>query len=151
MVGWGLTFNGFICYHWFRFLDRLFPPHKNTLPRVLLKITVNQLVLAPTANGAFFAFAVARRHDLWDPEARRRMWHELFAKFRSDLLRLCVQSTCFWGPAHIINFLYVPPPLRILYVSVSFFVWTVWLSIIGHRRVANTPSTRRVEEQVGTG
>jgi hypothetical protein len=49
MLGWGTIVSGGALYYWFRFLDRLFPPERNTLMRVLAKVGVNQ-VPSPKAS-----------------------------------------------------------------------------------------------------
>ena len=43
MLGWGTIVSGFTLYHWFKFLDVLFPPERNTFLRVLAKVGVNQV------------------------------------------------------------------------------------------------------------
>lgn len=49
----------------------------------------------------------------------------------SILLLLCPHSSGkLWIPASLINMSFVKPSLRVLYVNVIFFVWTIILSIM---------------------
>jgi hypothetical protein len=89
------TQHRYTLYHWFKFLDFLFPPERNTFLRVLAKVGVNQVRahacvaihtkypntdnwqicarqagLALPLNGAFFGVSTARRHDLTVPSER---------------------------------------------------------------------------------
>ena len=71
MMCWGTLVSGGALFYWFKFLDRLFPPDRNTVMRVLAKVGVNQAGLAFPLNGAFFGVATARNHDLTRPGDRK--------------------------------------------------------------------------------
>ena len=43
MMCWGTLVSGGALFYWFKFLDRLFPPERNTVMRVLAKVGVNQV------------------------------------------------------------------------------------------------------------
>mmetsp|Transcript_36794 Transcript_36794/g.92495 ORF Transcript_36794/g.92495 Transcript_36794/m.92495 type:complete len:151 (-) Transcript_36794:251-703(-) len=55
------------------------------------------------------------------------------SKVRQDLPSTVCWSFAVWAPAHFINFLYVPPHLRVVYTNMVFFSWTVFLSYVGYR------------------
>lgn len=133
MLCWGTVVSGCALFYWFRFLDRLFPPERNTIMRVLAKVGVNQAGLAFPLNGAFFGVATARAHDLTKPCDRRAWLADWERKVRDDLPITVVQSTSFWGPVQALNFVLVPQYARALYVNVAFFTWTTYLSYIGFR------------------
>ena len=43
MLCWGTVVSGGALFYWFKFLDRLFPPERNTMLGVLAKVGVNQV------------------------------------------------------------------------------------------------------------
>ena len=85
MLGWGTLVSGVGLFYWFRFLDRLFPPDRNTVMRVLAKVGVNQLGLAFPMNGCFFGVSTARNHDLGVATARAEWLKDWERKVRQDL------------------------------------------------------------------
>lgn len=135
MLGWGGTIGGVVVYQWMRYLDKLFPPAQNTVLRVFAKIGVNQAAIAPTMNGGFFGVATARNHALTTSQGRTDWLKEWHAKIRADLLPTIIESTTFWAPVHLVNFYVVPPYARTLYVNGALFSWSVYLSLVGYRRV----------------
>ncbi|KAJ1476502.1 hypothetical protein T484DRAFT_1824682 [Baffinella frigidus] len=64
MLGWGVVVTGGFVFHWLRFLDKVFPPAGQTFQRVLTKIAVNQSLMSPGLNGAFFGGGSEAR-DNW--------------------------------------------------------------------------------------
>jgi peroxisomal membrane protein 2 len=42
----------------------------------------------------------------------------------------CSFSGKLWVPATIINIGFVPPLLRVLYLNVVFFFWSIYLSLV---------------------
>eukprot|EP00283_Hemiselmis_rufescens_P002127 CAMPEP_0173469926 /NCGR_PEP_ID=MMETSP1357-20121228/77614_1 /TAXON_ID=77926 /ORGANISM="Hemiselmis rufescens, Strain PCC563" /LENGTH=217 /DNA_ID=CAMNT_0014438183 /DNA_START=286 /DNA_END=939 /DNA_ORIENTATION=+ len=133
MFGWGGAVNGGAVTLWLKFLEMLFPSHGQTLSRVVQKIAFNQACASPWLNGGFFGVATARNHNVATPEGRQ-LWLEAWgSKVRQDLPSTVCWSFAVWAPAHFINFLYVPPHLRVVYTNMVFFSWTVFLSYVGYR------------------
>jgi len=134
MFGWGVVVTGGFVYHWLRFLDRVFPPAGQTVQRVFTKIAVNQALMSPGLNGAFFGVSTARSNDLLAAAGREQWLRDWRAKINKDLLDTVIQSNCLWCPAHVVNFYFVPPQHRVLFTSGIFFAWTSWLSMVGYRK-----------------
>jgi len=44
-------------------------------------------------------------------------------------------SWAVWVPAHVVNFAYVPPPQRLLYINGVQVFYNVFLSFIGNKKV----------------
>lgn len=55
------------------------------------------------------------------------------AKLRHDFVPTTLRSCAFWAPMHVLNFLWVPPHFRVLFLSTGLVGWTAYLSIVGHR------------------
>uniref|UniRef100_A0A7S1TPY3 Uncharacterized protein n=2 Tax=Phaeomonas parva TaxID=124430 RepID=A0A7S1TPY3_9STRA len=127
----------------------LFPADGMTLARAAQKTFVNQLFMSPGLNMAFFAFVLitregAARKAPKEPPMRlngegppppRGFWPQYKAKLRADLWPTIVRSCGFWGTVQMVNFRYVPETLTLLYTNVAFLIWTVYVSIVGHRKV----------------
>lgn len=55
------------------------------------------------------------------------MW-QVFFLFASYFLILILVGK-LWVPATVINIAFVPPILRVLYLNVVFFFWSIFLSL----------------------
>lgn len=48
---------------------------------------------------------------------------DLFAEMRSKYLKTFQTSCLFWLPVQSVNFVFVPPAARVVYVGTSSLVW----------------------------
>eukprot|EP00285_Hemiselmis_virescens_P018718 CAMPEP_0173403750 /NCGR_PEP_ID=MMETSP1356-20130122/57565_1 /TAXON_ID=77927 ORGANISM="Hemiselmis virescens, Strain PCC157" /NCGR_SAMPLE_ID=MMETSP1356 /ASSEMBLY_ACC=CAM_ASM_000847 /LENGTH=188 /DNA_ID=CAMNT_0014364321 /DNA_START=182 /DNA_END=744 /DNA_ORIENTATION=- len=118
MLGWGAAVNGGMVTLWLGLLEKLFPSRGQTLSRVCQKIVFNQAVASPWLNGGFFGVATARSHNITTAEGRERWLVAWGSKLEKDLPSTIGYSFMVWAPAHFVNFLYVPPHLRVVYTNV---------------------------------
>lgn len=120
MTGFGLLFAGPLQGHyWFRYLDkRIFPNNPKSAQAVVSKITVDQLISAPLGTAVFFTSMkwLEGRSD------------EINSTIEEKLLPTVTTGWKLWIPAHAINFGFVPPSQRVLYVNVIAIAWTYLLS-----------------------
>jgi hypothetical protein len=138
MAVWG-TFISVVLRPWYIFLAWLFPCAASSTAQVIGKVAVNQLVIAPSFNGGFFAFAILTREL-----PRLRMTAEkrarLTAKLRAELLPTVIKSTAYWSVVQTLNFRYVNAAYAVVLTSVAMFLWTIYLSFIGFRRAKSAES-----------
>ena len=59
-------------------------------------------------------------------------------KCKSDLQTAVMGSWAVWVPAHTINFRFVPPQQRLLYINCVQIFYNVFLSFIGNKKVEET-------------
>ena len=133
MAVWGAVVSGLALGRWFAFLAWLFPRAATDVSQLAGKVFVNQLVLSPGINGAFFAWVIFTRDapTCRMPPAKREA---LARKLRDDLPPTMLRSCCFWIVVQTANFRCVPPSWTVVFSNVAFVVWNSYLSLVGHRR-----------------
>ncbi|CAG2183137.1 unnamed protein product, partial [Oppiella nova] len=99
------VYFGFAGHYWYRFLDRRFPPSGR---HFLLKKLLCEAAVGPPFAATVF-FVVGRIES----KPWRKSWEEL----RTNVVLLCLADWCFYIPLQSVNFLYLAPKYRILYVS----------------------------------
>lgn len=118
IVGFG---TGLPQHWWYSWLDRVLPGI--SIQNVAKKVLLDQVICAPLICFAFFmGSSLLEQHSL------QQSWNEFQAKF------LIVYKTdcAVWPPLMLINFLYVPPPYRVLYVNSATVAWNIFLSNVKH-------------------
>lgn len=61
-------------------------------------------------------------------------------KLKQDLPEAIKVNWMLWVPAQVINFVLVPPNLRMLAVNVVALAWNMYLSFQGHKAVVDEPA-----------
>jgi protein Mpv17 len=84
----------------------------------------DQLLAAPFFAVTFIVFAA-----LLEGRSLAQAWREFVEKFPTIYLFDWV----IWPPSQAINFLFVPPKFRVLYVNFVTVLWDIFLSHIKHR------------------
>lgn len=99
-----------ILFNWYRWLDKTFP---GTTKRIIFrKLMLDQFLLTPPLLCVFFiGMSLMERQEKPLEECRN--------KFISTFARSCL----FWLPAQTVNFIFVPPPLRVVYIGTCSFLW----------------------------
>eukprot|EP00088_Acartia_fossae_P045040 TRINITY_DN4813_c0_g1_i4.p1 TRINITY_DN4813_c0_g1~~TRINITY_DN4813_c0_g1_i4.p1 ORF type:complete len:229 (+),score=24.83 TRINITY_DN4813_c0_g1_i4:98-784(+) len=108
-----------VLHYWYRFLDTKYPA--NTTKVVMKKVGLDLVVLGAPLYAAFYAFICA----LEGYKAQ-----DIIKELKSKLLATLAAGAVFWIPAQTVNFRYVPPTGRILYISVCTFVEVNILSVL---------------------
>ncbi|KAI9563711.1 hypothetical protein GHT06_011175 [Daphnia sinensis] len=125
MMAIGLTL-GLPHHFWYKFLDHAIPGA--SLLCVGKKILLDQTIFSPFNNVSFFMGA-----GLLEGNTTRQAWDELKSKF----LMVYKTDCSVWPPAQFINFFYVSPVYRVLYVNVLTVGWNVFLSYAKYFDKAN--------------
>lgn len=106
---------------WLGVLERAIGPGmglKNSITKTLL----DQGIFAPAETSSFMAWThFAEGHQ-----------HSLQSKLQEDFLKTLWASYLFWGPVCLVEFMFVPYPLRVLYISTTSVIWDTFLSYASH-------------------
>lgn len=130
MFSWGLTWGGAPLVYWFQTLEKNFPGTK--VRTVATKIAINCTIQAPLTNALFLGWCIYWSSPSFPhTHGFLEKWRE---KLKLDMVSTTLRSWSVWVPVHTINFFFVPPHLRVLCVSTCAFLWTTYLSIVGHRK-----------------
>ena len=136
MLVWGAVFSGLANSLWFDLLSRCFPNARTRTAELAMKVAVNQLVMAPALNVAFFTFVIWTRMT---PVARmnRDKWAAFRTKCSADLLPTTQRGTVFWTCAQTLNFKVLPARFTVLSTNIFALIWTIYLSVVGNRKLQN--------------
>ena len=126
-----LVFGAFVTY-WMKILNGWFPLHGMTLQRLLVKIFVNQLFMSPFLNALFFSWVVFTR-DFKSSLVEKL--DTLNKKVVNDLVATIKRSCIYWTIVHLFNFSIIPYQYQLLCINLEFFLWTMYLSWVGYRKI----------------
>jgi len=127
----GFLIHGPTCHCFYTMLDNAVPPtHPIVLRKIFLKICIDQTVWSPVLLAVFYSFM-----HIWDgtlKDMKSTFEQKFWPTFRKTMILLLLvysisltwsvmilgTSLAVWIPAHIINYGYIPPSQRILYVNI---------------------------------
>ncbi|KAM7497963.1 hypothetical protein LguiA_022377 [Lonicera macranthoides] len=116
MTSYGFLLYGPGSYAWYQFLDHCMP--KQSVPNVLTKVLLNQIVLGPCVIAVVFAW-----NNLWQGKLA-----ELPDKYQKDALPTLLFGFRFWIPVSVLNFWVVPLQARVAFMSMGSIFWNFCLS-----------------------
>jgi hypothetical protein len=117
-------FENYLILHC-RWLDRRFG--KGSSPKILLpKIMCDDLAFVPGVEIPTFIF--------WTSAVEGGNSIE---RFKAEYLTAALSSLAYNLPLTVINFLFIPPPFRVVFLDVSECIWTGILSYITHLSASN--------------
>ncbi|XP_015786202.1 mpv17-like protein 2 [Tetranychus urticae] len=120
MAAGGLIF-GAAGHYWYLFLDRKFPGRSLT---VISKKLLCEALIAPPLLTVFY-YLVARTEGKSNEE-----W---FEGFKKNIVDIMLVDWCCFAPAQALNFYFLPPKYRYLFVAVLTFFYDNFLSFVFHR------------------
>jgi hypothetical protein len=112
---------GPMCHVWYKYLDKILPTTRPSI--VARKVLLDQSVAGPVfITYFFFATGFLEGHTV------QQSWQELRSKF----LTVYLVDWLFWPAAQTINFFFLPPHLRVIYIGASALVYNSFLSFMKH-------------------
>lgn len=106
----GCCINSNMLYFWYKWLDRKFVGTSGKI--IVKKLLLDQFVLTPHLLTAFYI-------SMSIMEGKEDIFAELKEKFIPTFERSCL----FWLPAQTLNFVFIPPMARVVYVGTCSFIW----------------------------
>jgi protein Mpv17 len=130
----GMLFHGPTGHYFYGFLDSKLP---GTAPMtVVSKVLIDQTIWNPIFGLCFFGYLNFMEG---------KSWAQYVEKLNADLKTAVMGSWTVWVPAHTINFRFVPPAQRLLYINSIQIFYNVFLSFLGNKKVESVEE--KVEEK----
>ncbi|XP_046398400.1 mpv17-like protein isoform X1 [Ischnura elegans] len=99
-----------VLYAWYKWLDGRYVG--TAAKTVVKKLLLDQFVLTPPLLVVFYvSMSLMERKS------------DLFEECRNKLIPTFKTSCVFWLPAQTMNFLWIPPAARVIYVGTCAFAW----------------------------
>mmetsp|Transcript_14369 Transcript_14369/g.30268 ORF Transcript_14369/g.30268 Transcript_14369/m.30268 type:complete len:189 (-) Transcript_14369:306-872(-) len=130
----GFLIHGTTGHYFYGFLDSKLPGTKPAT--VATKVLIDQTMWNPIFGLIFFGYLnVTEGKSLEDYKN----------KIKADLKTAVMGSWAVWVPAHTINFAFVPPSQRLLYINSIQIGYNVFLSFLGNKKVESDEKEEKKE------
>jgi protein Mpv17 len=120
----GFLVHGTTGHYFYGFLDSKLPGTKPAT--VATKVVVDQVFWNPIFGCMFFGFLNF---------AEGKSFADLKKKLNQDLQTAVMGSWAVWVPAHTVNFAFIPPAQRLLYINTIQIGYNIFLSFLGNKGV----------------
>mmetsp|Transcript_19658 Transcript_19658/g.33216 ORF Transcript_19658/g.33216 Transcript_19658/m.33216 type:complete len:200 (-) Transcript_19658:115-714(-) len=135
LASFGFLVHGPTGHFFYGALDGKFP---GTTPiTVATKVLIDQTVWNPIFGVMFFSYLGI---------CEGKTFKQIQEKLRADLSTAVMGSWAVWVPAHTLNFAFVPPNQRLLYINTIQIGYNIFLSFLGNRKVPEKPVLPASEE-----
>lgn len=101
--------------------------------QVATKVAIDQILWNPIFGVMFFSYLGF---------AEGKSVPEVQTKIKNDLATAVMGSWTVWIPAHFINFRFVPPEQRLLYINSIQIGYNVFLSFLGNKKIEAEPEKK---------
>ncbi|XP_072041004.1 mpv17-like protein 2 isoform X2 [Amphiura filiformis] len=109
-------------HYWYLLLDRVLPGATGRI--VAKKVLLDEIIASPIFTTSFFmGVGLLEGNTVGDS----------FAILRKKFLTVYMMDLMVWPPVQAINFFFVPPQLRVLYVNFFILIWDVFLSFMANK------------------
>lgn len=75
-------------------------------------------------------------------------WTESFGELKNKFLVTFMLDLVVWPAAQALNFYYVPPALRLMYLNGVYFVWSIILSYLKHNVSVGSQSCMKASDAI---
>ena len=116
----GFLYYGFPCKLLYLSYDRIFGLGRGHLKALCDVFLHTPFLLIPSF---YLSTGLVKGHSL----------EQIRKQLTNDWLEARLGSVCFWTPAQLVCFTFVPQHSRILFVAAASFIHKVWLSTISNR------------------
>lgn len=134
MGSFGFLCHGSTGHYFYGFLDSKLPGTKPAT--VATKVLIDQTIWNPIFGCMFFGYLNL---------VEGKSFQDYKNKIKADLKTAVMGSWAVWVPAHTINFAFVPPSQRLLYINSIQIGYNVFLSFLGNRKAKTDDD--KVEEK----
>jgi len=118
----GFVVVGPACHYWYKFLDKRM--QSTTVAQALKKTLVDETLFGPVYLASFFV-SIGILEGMNSQQIVQKIKKDFWPTFLMDMV--------VWPPAQTINFYFVPPAYRVLYISFISLFWNAYLSMVQHR------------------
>ncbi|KDR21081.1 mpv17-like protein 2 [Zootermopsis nevadensis] len=105
----------------YKFLDRGLP--RRDFRSISIKIIIDQLIASPVCICIFF-FGMGYLED--------QTWDEIISESKKKFLTVYLVDWLVWPPTQVINFYFLKPKYRVMYINIMTMLYDVFLSYIKH-------------------
>jgi protein Mpv17 len=113
----GFFYFGPAAHYWYEWVFRILPG--TTLPSILQKAALGQMLFGPTFTCIFFASGLLQSGSF-----SLKNW---IRKIRQDLPGAWIAGAGFWPIVDVISFSLVPPQMIPLFINMCSLIWTTYL------------------------
>lgn len=134
----GATLQPIWNHYYFQWFDGLIPPPADPVSMTnVLKVTLDQGIQAPIFTVIIFAyldFLEGKNLQETKDQIKRDFWP-------------CITTNWWvWIPITTLNYVFIPPDLRVLFVNVAFLGWCVFLSLLVNKKDEGPSSQNMTSE-----
>lgn len=120
-AAFGLVLQAPWNHFYYLLLDGALPPTEDPLTATTAaKVAIDQFVQAPVFTVLIFGFLGA---------LEGKSAEEIGRQLEDDYADTMVANWKLWVPATMVNIAFCPPILRVLFLNVVFFFWSIFLSL----------------------
>lgn len=120
----GFLVHGTTGHYFYGFLDSKLPGTKPAT--VASKVLIDQTIWNPIFGLMFFGYLNL---------VEGKSFADYKKKIQADLKTAVMGSWAVWVPAHTINFAFIPPSQRLLYINSIQIGYNIFLSFLGNKKV----------------
>jgi protein Mpv17 len=130
LASFGFLIHGTTGHYFYGMLDSKLPGTKPMT--VASKVAIDQVFWNPCFGVMFFTYLGL---------AEGKTPAQILQKIKADLQMAVMGSWGVWIPAHTVNFAFIPPSQRLLYINTIQIFYNIFLSFLGNKKVTPEPES----------